>query len=396
MALPTLLEVKKAIDSILTGATARPDGFSSVFFVSCWDTVGRDIQNAIIHLCQGGNIPRFVTTSLICLILKKQSPKKLSDYRPISLCNCLYKILANIVATRLSDILPSIMSMEQGSFILGRLISENIALSQKLFRDISKKVRGGNIILKLDMEKAGLGQGDPLSPALFIIVVEALSRGLKSLLDQGQCIPFKTRRGYPRVSHLLYADDTHLFLNGGLASLRVIRDFLDIYQASLGQSINLSKSYFVCADKMLASRVRVIEEVLGISRSSSTFTYLGVPILAGRVKSSAAFFGCGSATFFWGWSQGKRKLHWMNWKRMVVPLEEGGLGFKRLHEVMQAFHLKMAWSILFEKTDSLWGNYMAAKYNLFLHPDRTNRRCSFTSPLWIRIQAQLSLMTPLV
>ncbi|XP_058111120.1 uncharacterized protein LOC131254131 [Magnolia sinica] len=355
---------------------------------------------------------------------------------------------------RLSSILPSITSLEQGAFIPGRLISENIVLSQELFRDIARKVlsRFGFGTIWVDLVEncgsnnwflvlvngestsffkstRGLQQGDPISPALFVIMVEALNWGLRSLVDQCRCIPFKTCRGCPRVSHLLYADDTLLFLNGGVASLWIMRDFLDKYQDASGQSINLYKSYFVCAPKMTSARVRANEEVLGIARASSTFSYLGVPISAGRVKASmfqplldkingriqgwqARILSQASRMVLikhvWGSvpihllvaahipQQGKGKLHWMNWKRLAVPMEEGGLGFRRLQEIMQAFRLKMVWSIVYAKNDSLWGSFMSAKYKPPLQHLDSHRRCSYASPIWSRIQSQFSLLATIV
>ncbi|XP_058079201.1 uncharacterized protein LOC131227413 [Magnolia sinica] len=83
-------------------------------------------------------------------------------------------------------------------------------------------------------------------------------------------------------------------------------------------------------------------------------------------------------------------------KRLEIPLDEGELGFRRLQDVIQAFRLKMAWSILFEKNESLWGTFMGAKYISVLHPDDSNRQCCFTSPLWTRIQSQFSLLAPIV
>ncbi|XP_058092431.1 uncharacterized protein LOC131238853 [Magnolia sinica] len=93
-------------------------------------------------------------TSLICLIPKSPTPKRFSDYHPVSLCNCFYKIFVKILAAKLSQVLPSLISPEQGTFVGGRVIAENIALSQELFKELNWKFQGGNIVLKLDMDKA--------------------------------------------------------------------------------------------------------------------------------------------------------------------------------------------------------------------------------------------------
>ncbi|XP_058075655.1 uncharacterized protein LOC131224123 [Magnolia sinica] len=360
-----------------------------------------------------------MTTSLIYLIPKISSPKGFSDFLSISLCNCVYKILSKIIAARLSKILPSIISPEQGAFIQGRAILENIALAQELFREINKKVRGGNIVLKLDMEKAydrvewgffkstrGLRQGDPLSLGLFIILAEVLSRGLKRLVEWGFCQPFKLMRGCPLLSHLLYVDDTLLFLNGGLSSLINSKAFLVAYQAASGQLINHHKSSFFSSNKISSSKNWSIERLLGISKSSSTLSYLGVPIAARRlilsdfqplidkvdnrfrwwqsrflsqagrvvlfkdilasipVHTLAAVHLSAQvlsmlekcfANFYRGWDAGKKKLHWKSSKVISCPHDEEGLGIMKLaegpdapfwpHSPSGAFSVSSAWSV---------------------------------------------------
>ncbi|XP_058099894.1 uncharacterized protein LOC131244277 [Magnolia sinica] len=101
------------------------------------------------------------------------------------------------------------------------------------------------------------------------------------------CTPFKLRRDCLQVSHLLYADDTLLFVNGWLQSLRSLSAFLDNYQLSSGQKINRLKSALFCSNKIAASRISAIERSLGIARCNSTLIYLGVPLAFGRVKLSS-------------------------------------------------------------------------------------------------------------
>ncbi|XP_058084566.1 uncharacterized protein LOC131232350 [Magnolia sinica] len=107
-----------------------------------------------LSIFRGRTIPRAFTATLICLIPKTLAPKKFSDFRPISLCNCVYKIFSMLIDDRLSRFLPKIVSIEQGAFVQGRSIAEHCALTQEVFRDIDRKARGGNILIKLDMEKA--------------------------------------------------------------------------------------------------------------------------------------------------------------------------------------------------------------------------------------------------
>ncbi|XP_058111713.1 uncharacterized protein LOC131255032 [Magnolia sinica] len=199
----TLVEIQTAVLSISADGAPSPDGFSGTFFSACWNIVSQDLHKAALFLFQGGKLPRAVSTSLICLIPKSSSLSR------------FYKILASVIATRLSQLLPSIISPEQGAFIQGRSISESIVLAQELFLRFKQEMLINGGLAGFFKSSKGLRQGDPLSPSLFIIAAEVLGRGLKRLVMHGLCQPYKVARGCQQISHLLYADDTLLFLNGG-------------------------------------------------------------------------------------------------------------------------------------------------------------------------------------
>ncbi|XP_058068848.1 uncharacterized protein LOC131218185 [Magnolia sinica] len=288
MVVPSIQEVYQAVLSIPMDGAAGPDGFFGAFFAGCWPTIAQDIHNVAVYVFKGGVILRAINAPLICLIPKSASPSSFSDFHPISLCNSLYKIMEKFMSSRLSNVLPKLISSEQGAFIQGRLISENIALAQELFREVNRKTRGGNIVLKVDMEKAyDRVDWAFLKQVLLRFVAEVLSRGLKALLSQELVLPFKLRRGCPQISHLLNADDTLLFLNGSLSLIRVMKAFLDSYQEASGQSINQRKSSFIYANNLTPTRIRSIERALEISKAASPLTYLGVPLAVDRLKSVA-------------------------------------------------------------------------------------------------------------
>lgn len=90
----------------------------------------------------------------------------------------------------------------------------------------------------------GLKQGDPLSPTLFIIVVEVLSRSLNSLYRNPKFIPFSIPANVPRINHLAYADDIVIFCSGGSTSVKLVMKVISSYERSSDQLVNRDKSYF--------------------------------------------------------------------------------------------------------------------------------------------------------
>ena len=93
---------------------------------------------------------------MIMMIPKVNTPEKVTQFRPTSLCNVVYKIIAKMVASRLKVFLPDIISTTQSAFVPGRLITNSILVAYECFHTIKNKREGreGSCAIKLDMHKA--------------------------------------------------------------------------------------------------------------------------------------------------------------------------------------------------------------------------------------------------
>ncbi|GJU15438.1 sodium/hydrogen exchanger 6 [Tanacetum coccineum] len=128
-------EIKGVIFSMGDDKSPGPDGFSAAFFKSAWDIVGCDITNAFREFFENGKLLKEVNHTTIALIPKVTSPIRINDYRPISLCNVVFKCISKIISNRIKDSLLDMVSLNQSSFIPGRRITDNALLTQELMHN---------------------------------------------------------------------------------------------------------------------------------------------------------------------------------------------------------------------------------------------------------------------
>ena len=114
------------------------------------------MTDVVLFYLNTGKIPTGLNHTHLTLIPKVKSPVKVSNFRPIALCNILYKIISKVLANRLKKILPCIISEYQSAFQSDKAISDNILVAFELLHHMRNKKTGmsRSMAMKLDMSKA--------------------------------------------------------------------------------------------------------------------------------------------------------------------------------------------------------------------------------------------------
>lgn len=108
----------------------------------------------MVEFFEGKPFPQFYTASFFVLISKVANPVNFNKFWSISSCLVFYKLCSKILVNRLVPLLDKFIAPEQGAFILGRSIFENISLTQEMIHSINRPSHGGNFVMKIDMIKA--------------------------------------------------------------------------------------------------------------------------------------------------------------------------------------------------------------------------------------------------
>ncbi|WZZ51435.1 hypothetical protein YC2023_051542 [Brassica napus] len=254
----------------------------------------------------------------------------MTEFRPISLCNVSYKIISKILCSRLKKILPKLISETQSAFVAKRLISDNILLAQEAFHGLrtNPMCKAKFVAIKTNMSKAydwvewsflealllnmsfaetwvswiqwcvssvsyqilvngepkgniqpsrGLHQRDPLSPFLFILLIEALISQLQRAEEEGRLTGLKIARDSPAVSHLLFADDSLFFCKADVQQCAELMRIIKLYGRASGQQLNPGKSSILFGSKVDQDLKRALKQTLGIQKEGGMGMYLELP-----------------------------------------------------------------------------------------------------------------------
>ncbi|KAL9233090.1 hypothetical protein vseg_008128 [Gypsophila vaccaria] len=485
-------EVKDALFSIPDMKTPGPDGFTSKFFKDAWAVVGPEVIEAVRDFFTHKRLLKQINATSLVLIPKTHSPKNVQQFRPIACCNVIYKIIAKLLCTRLARVLPLLIDLNLGAFIHERSIQENILIFQELVRLYERPNSTAKCMFKIDMQKAydtvewdfleqllihlrfpndfialimecvstasyslvvngdsfgffkgkrGLRQGDPLSPLLFTICMEYLTRTLQYAAKKYE-FKFHPMCKELKLINLMFADDVLMFCKGEAATMMTLLKAFTLFSKTSGLTVSKQKSA-IFFDGVQEDLRQDILRVSGFAEGTLPFTYLGIPIQTTRIQKKdcaslidkvchrihlmnpkhisyagrlvmvkavittlhsywASIFilpkgvleriEATCRNFLWDSSADYKRVPLVAWNKLCKPKEEGGLGIKCLEISNQAMIGRLVHWIV-EDRDSLWvkwiqSNFLKGRNWLNYQPPAS------ASWIWKKICAVKEILTP--
>eukprot|EP00253_Pinus_taeda_P010845 PITA_10845 len=454
-------EIEEAMKLMGKDKSPGPNGWTIELFLHFYEQIGAEITEVVEESRLKGVIYRPFNSTFIALIPKKDDPESFEDLRPISLCNCIYKIISKVIALRIAPILSRNISMEQFGFLDGRQIHEAIGVAQEVIHSVKMKKKKG-VVLKIDLSKAydriswlylrmllthvgfsypfvswimgcitnvsfavlvngaassffnsqrGLRQGCPLSPLLFLLVAEGLSRLIHKARREEKVKGIEVAINL-YITHLLFVDDILIFTNGNCSELKELKCIFDLFLKATGMQINSGKSQACIADFERRERNRMANLFpFPIQPVEAPFKYLGFWLkpaaykkedwnwLIAKIESRISHWSfrwlsrAGRLTliksvllaipvywvaltwipkgvmekirriycrFLWAGSKESSGLPWVAWDKVARPKEWGGWGIKRLPEFSISLAAKSGWRLI--SMENLWTRVVKRKY----------------------------------
>ncbi|GJR37779.1 putative RNA-directed DNA polymerase, eukaryota, reverse transcriptase zinc-binding domain protein [Tanacetum coccineum] len=258
----SLVEIKEAVWDRGSDKAPGPDGFSFLFVKRYWELIKLDIHAFVSTFLESGKMSMGSNSAFITLLPKVSNPIYIQDFRPISFIGIHYKIIAKILANRLSKVVGKVVSHEQSAFIPGRQILDGPLMLSEVI-DWYKKRKKRLMLFKVDFEKAF----DFVSWKYLDFVQNSLGFGSKwrtwikaclesartSILVNGSpTSEFSVKRGLIRgikigdsdiqLYHLFYADDVVITTEWSSHDMDNIIRVLQVFYVASSLKINILKS----------------------------------------------------------------------------------------------------------------------------------------------------------
>lgn len=284
----TIDELAEALQQLKQQKAAGSDGLPTEFYRRFWHILKQDLLEVYNAAYLTGRLTNSQATGYIKLIHKKGPRNNLKNWRPITILNTDYKILAKLIANRLKLVMPNIIGQTQTCTILDRSINYNCALIRDIIA-FSQREKIPLGLISLDQEKAfdmvnwdylnktletlcfgnkfrqwlrtlytdigsrveingtqsrrialrrGVRQGCPISPMLYVIALEPLLQAIRKNPNiQGAPMPQTSET----IKVIAYADDVTLFLSSN-ESFTALNHELTMFELATGSKINRQKS----------------------------------------------------------------------------------------------------------------------------------------------------------
>ncbi|GJZ87560.1 RNA-directed DNA polymerase, eukaryota [Tanacetum coccineum] len=420
-------EIKKAVWDCGTEKAPGPDGFTFGFFRHFWYLIHNDVYDAVRYFFLHTDIPKGCNSSFIALIPKSLNANYVKDFRPISLVGSIYKIIAKILANRLVGVLDDIVNEVQSAFIADRQILDGPFILNEVIQWCKVKKKQA-LFFKVDFEKAydsvrwdfldevlrkfgfgdkwckwiqcclnssrgsilvngcpteefqygkGLKQGDPLSPFLFILIMESLHLSFQRIVDEGMFKGIKLGGDMVNLSHMFYADDAVFVGQWCESNITTLVHVLDCFYKVSGLRINMSKSK-IMGVHVDDEKVNRAADKLGCLVFKTPFAYLG-SIVGGNM----------SRKHLWNETVDKVKMRLSKWKmntlsiggrltliksvlikkrlgngkKLMLARNRGGLGISSLYAMNRGLLLKWVWRFVTQK-NTLWARVIQALHGV--------------------------------
>ncbi|KAG7558113.1 Reverse transcriptase domain [Arabidopsis suecica] len=332
MKIPTVEEIRDTVASMPKNKAPGPDGFPVEFIWEAWDVVGLDLVKAVQSFFTSGFLPRNYNATAITLIPKIQGADKLSQFRPVSCCTTVYKVIARLLKQKLKLFISDAVQGNQVGFVQGRHLCENVLLASELVNDFHSEgvTRRGclqvdlakaydnldwnflmNVLQAIDLPvvfigwikecyttpsfsvafngeligffqgKKGLRQGDPISSLLFVLAMDVLSKKLDNGAVSQRFVPHPDCSA-PLITHLSFADDVLIFFDGNEESLIGILNILEEFKEGSGLSVNREKTALFLDGGCIQGNMDMAAR-LGLQQGSLPVRYLGVPLTSKKM-----------------------------------------------------------------------------------------------------------------